>query len=452
MKTAKQLIGSMIVRQGFKYIERNPIDNFPRLVDWVAKFDRENKYGDALESIRSILQDENNNWNLMIRNVLKDLHPNVLNKILVNFIMNSSVIGHNITEENMKKYDCNIPWAILMDPTAGCNLKCTGCWAAEYGKSASMSFETLDRIIREGKELGTYFYIYSGGEPLIRKNDLIKLAEKHDECIFLAFTNATLVDEAFASELQRVGNFGLALSIEGFEAETDLRRGEGTYRKVMKSMDILRDYKLLFGFSTCYHSQNTEVVGSDEYVDFLIDKGCKFGWYFTYMPLGRSADISMLARPEQREYMYYRVREFRRTRPAFILDFWNDGEYVDGCIAGGRSYLHINANGDVEPCAFIHYSNANINEVSLLDALKSPLFMEYRRNQPFNKNHLRPCPLLDNPEMLREMVHRSGAHSTQMMDMECVDSLCRKCEDISQEWAKKARSIAGREDDCFKNI
>ena len=278
---------------------------------------------------------------------------------------------------------------------------------------------------------------------------MIRLAEKHEECIFLAFTNATLIDEVFASELQRVGNFGLAISIDGFEDATDMRRGKGTYNKVVRAMDILREHKLLFGFSTCYHSQNTEVVGSDEYVDFLIEKGCKFGWYFTYMPLGRNADISLLARPEQREYMYRQVRKFRVTKPAFILDFWNDGEYVDECIAAGRSYLHINANGDVEPCAFIHYSNVNIKDVSLLDALRSPLFMEYKRNQPFNKNHLRPCPLLDNPEMLREMVNRSGARSTQILDMECVDSLCAKCEAISQEWAKTAEILAEK---CKESI
>lgn len=118
------------------------------------------------------------------------------------------------------RYGCNIPWAILMDPTAACNLKCTGFWAAEYDKCASLNIEVLDRIIQEGKNLGVYMYIFSGGEPLVRKSDLIKLAEKHKDCAFLSFTNATLVDEDFAKELQRVGNFGLAISVEGFAAET----------------------------------------------------------------------------------------------------------------------------------------------------------------------------------------------------------------------------------------
>src|SRR5690606_17314212 len=111
------------------------------------------------------------------------------------------------------------------------------------------------------------------------------------------------------------------------------------------------------------------------------------------------------------------------------------GEYVNGCIAGGRNYLHINANGDIEPCAFIHYSDTNIHEKTLLDALQAPLFTQYRLNQPFNDNHLRPCPLLDNKYALAEMVDKSGAHSTDLQHPEDVHSLCAKCADAADRWA-----------------
>ena len=123
------------------------------------------------------------------------------------------------------------------------------------------------------------------------------------------------------------------------------------------------------------------------------------------------------------------------------MDFWNDGEYVGGCIAGGRSYLHINANGDVEPCAFIHYSDSNIREKTLLEAYTSPMFMEYHNNQPFNDNMLRPCPLLDNAGKLAEMVHRSGAHSTDVESPEDVDELCAKCRNTAEKWAPVADQI-----------
>lgn len=124
-----------------------------------------------------------------------------------------------------------------------------------------------------------------------------------------------------------------------------------------------------------------------------------------------------------------------------IQDFQNDAQYVGGCIAGGRRYLHINANGDVDPCVFIHYSNANIYENTLLEALKSPIFMAYHDGQPFNENMLRPCPMLENPQKLRKMVEESGAKSTDLQSPESVEHLCAKCDAYAEHWAPKAEEL-----------
>ena len=159
------------------------------------------------------------------------------------------------------------------------------------------------------------------------------------------------------------------------------------------------------------------------------------------MPVGHDAVPELMVTPQQRKFMYEQVRMFRKTKSIFAMDFWNDGEYVRGCIAGGRYYFHINANGDVEPCAFIHYSTVNIKNVSLLEALKSPLFKAYQRHQPFNNNHLRPCPLLDNPDSLKEVVHTSGAYSTDMLKPEKVDDLTGKCVSTAEKWAVVADHI-----------
>ena len=127
---------------------------------------------------------------------------------------------------------------------------------------------------------------------------------------------------------------------------------------------------------------------------------------------------------------------------------WNDGEYVNGCIAGGRDYLHINANGDIEPCAFIHYADSNIKDKTLLEAYQSPLFMQYRRNQPFNGNMLRPCPLLDNPPRLAQLVKKSGAHSTDLTHPEDVDDLCNKCVDAAKNWAGVSKEVWESSEGC----
>ena len=142
--------------------------------------------------------------------------------------------------------------------------------------------------------------------------------------------------------------------------------------------------------------------------------GAYFIWYFHYMPVGNDASPELLPTPEQRTEVYRRIRRYRAEKPLFAMDFQNDAEFVGGCIAGGRTYLHINANGDVDPCVFIHYSDSNIREKTLLETMKSPLFMAYHDGQPFNDNMLRPCPMLENPEKLRAMVKSSGAHSTDL--------------------------------------
>jgi MoaA/NifB/PqqE/SkfB family radical SAM enzyme len=343
--------------------------------------------------------------------------------------------------DNAEKYGCNIPWAMLLDPTSACNLKCTGCWAAEYGNKLNMTYDELDSIIRQGKELGTYVYLYSGGEPLVRKADLIRLCEAHPDCQFAAFTNGTLIDEAFADEILRVKNFIPAISVEGFEEDTDFRRGAGTFKKVEQAMEILKERRLPFGISCCYTSKNTEMIGSEEYFDQMIEWGAKFCWFFTYMPVGKDAVPELMVSAEQRKFMYEQVRKFRDTKPLFTLDFWNDAEYTEGCIAGGRRYLHINANGDMEPCAFIHYSDSNIREQTILEALKSPLFMNYHDGQPFNENHLRPCPLLDNPDALVGIVERSGARSTDFENPEEVGELSDKTRTAAKKWAETADEL-----------
>lgn len=437
----KKFLVSRLMKEGLKYVQKNPQKNVKKIIKFAEKLATRQEHQQMAQQIKKIWHDPENNWNKYMSNLLEQLHPRVLEKLVLNFFLNSSILGTPQAKKLGKRYNCNIPWAILLDPTAACNLNCTGCWAAEYDKTAAMDWQTLDQIITEGKLLGVHMYIFSGGEPLVRKGDLLKLAEKHHDCSFLSFTNATLIDEKFASDLVRVGNLFLAISIEGFAAETDMRRGQGTYQKVMRAMDFLKDAGVGFGFSTCYHGKNTDVVGSEEYVDLMIEKGCKFGWYFTYIPLGKNARPELIANADQREFMYYQVRKLRLTKPIFLMDFWNDGEFVDGCIAGGRSYIHINANGDVEPCAFIHYSNVNIKETSLLKALQSPIMNEYRAHQPFNQNHLRPCPLLDNPEKLRIMIKNSGAASTQPVDQESVEELTEKCQEVSAEWAKKAELL-----------
>lgn len=435
------VISTVLLQQGFRYIRKNPEKNLLRLANWAETFSQDEKSKKQIKAFRDAAQDTHSAQYRFIMRFFEELAPKNIEKIIENFILNGTWAGNKKKQEVSEKYGINVPWAILIDPTTACNLKCKGCWAADYRKSDNLSLETMDRIIAEAKDMGIYIFIFSGGEPLMRKTDLLTLARKHQDAVFAPFTNATLIDEKFAVELVKLANFIPIISIEGKREQTDARRGEGTYDACVRAMHYLHENKVPFGYSTCYHRNNTEYVASDEYVDEMINAGALFGWYFTYIPLGKNADTGLIATPEQRANMYRRIREIRKNKAIFVLDFWNDGEYVNGCIAGGRSYLHINARGDVEPCAFIHYAVSNIHDVSLLEALKNPLFLEYKKYQPFNENMLKPCPMFDNPEYLVKMVKNSKAHSTHLPEPEDVETLYDKCKPAAEAWAPIAKNL-----------
>lgn len=420
------------------YVLKDPARSLPRLVDALEKLDVNGEHAHQLAVVRPMAADPESNWNRFVVRLCEEIDHEVLKTTVRNFFLNASLIGLHRQAENREKYGCNIPWAILLDPTSACNLRCTGCWAAEYGDKLNLSYEELDAVVRQANELGTGFFLFSGGEPLVRKKDIIRLCEAHPDCQFAAFTNGTLIDEQFAADMMRVKNFVPVISVEGYEESMDSRRGDGTYQRAVKAMNLLKSHRLPFGNSICYTSVNIKDVSTEAYVDQLVDWGSYFVWYFHYMPVGKDAVPELLPSPEQREHMYHQIRTLRGKKPIFMLDFQNDGEYVGGCIAGGRRYLHINANGDCDPCVFIHYSDSNIREKTLLEALRSPLFMAYHDGQPFNDNHLRPCPMLENPEKLREIVHKSGAHPSDVTAVEEVDDLCAKCDSYAENWQPTA--------------
>jgi MoaA/NifB/PqqE/SkfB family radical SAM enzyme len=396
---------------------------------------------ESYQMLRDIAADPDSKWVRYADRIARDCDHGIVSTFLLNAAYEGGFRGFKTSEEASAEYKCNIPWIVLMDPTSACNLHCTGCWAAEYGHRQNLSFEVMDKVLTEGKELGIHACLFTGGEPLVRKKDIIRLCEKHPDVAFHAFTNGTLIDDEFCKELLRVKNFFLSVSIEGFEETNDARRGEGVYAKVLHAMELMKSYRIPFGVSICYTSKNYKVVTSDEFLDMLIDKGCYFAWYFHYMPVGMNASTELLLSPEERLYVKDRIREIRGLeggKELFAIDFQNDGEFVGGCVAGGKRYMHINAAGDVEPCVFIHYSGANINDMSLLDCLRQPLFLKYYENQPFNDNHLRPCPMLENPEILRKIVSESGAKSTDLEAPETVEHLCAKCDQYAVHWAPAA--------------
>ncbi len=339
------------------------------------------------------------------------------------------------------KYRCAVPRLLLIDPTSACNLHCKGCWAADYQKNSNLSYEKLDELFTDAQKIGVVQIIMSGGEPLMRKNDIIRLCEKHRKLTFGLFTNATLIDEKFVEDLVRIGNLNVFVSIEGFREDTDSRRGAGTYDKVIAAMDLLKKHDIGFGFSICYHSKNYEAVSSDEFLDFLQEKGAWFGWMFNYLPIGSDADVSLCCSPEERAFVKQKIEEYNKRKKFTIIDFANSGHKAIGCVAAGNDFAHINANGDLEPCAFCHYSDVNINNLSLVEALQSPFFRKFREQKPFSSNFLRPCPLIDVPEAIAALTKTEGVRSTHLNNPESGEQLADKTRPLAEKWEPVADKL-----------
>lgn len=314
--------------------------------------------------------------------------------------------------------DNPLPLFITLSPTQNCNLQCTGCYAVSGGAhKATLPFEVVDKILTQKKQLwGSFFTVISGGEPLAYRDDgktLFDIFEKHSDQFFLMYTNGTLIDKDKARKFAELGNVTPAISVEGFEKETDARRGKGVYKKILRAMDNLREQGVMFGTSVTATRENADLVLSPEMVDFWMDKqGAAYTWMFQYMPIGRGISLDMLVTPEQRLRLYERSRELIHKERRFIVDFWNNGPLTRGCISAGRDfgYFYINWHGNIAPCVFAPYSNHNVIELfkegkTLDAALESELFKgirqwqkDYGYERPLKEvdNWIAPCPTKDN--------------------------------------------------------
>ncbi|AKN33264.1 radical SAM protein [Clostridium carboxidivorans P7] len=406
----KKAARDTLVKTGLELLEKNPEKNIDKLFDLVKK--TINKDKENLERIQQVEEYYNNNpaTHEFIINILKNTDKRCIQKFFSNFLSNAIWYGMPKREKLLKEKNIKIPLVILISPSMRCNLKCMGCYAANYSREDDIPYGEVDRIIKEARELGIYYFVVLGGEPFFNEY-MLKIYEKYNDCMFTPFTNGTLFDEKLANKIKELGNVIPMFSLEGFEADTDMRRGKGVFKKVMSSMELLKKKGMLFGVSTTVSRSNVKTVVSDEFINMLIEKGAKMSWYFIFMPVGSSQDVNLMLTPEQRIYLGKRVRQLRNSKPYFMIDFFNDAPYVGGCIAG-KFYCHINSHEDMEPCVFAHFSVDNVKNKKLVDVFKSDFFKELRRRQPYNENLLLPCMMIDNTNVIREVVKKTGAKPT----------------------------------------
>jgi len=334
-------------------------------------------------------------------------------------------------EAFLQQFGAEPPALLAISPTGFCNPKCQGCYAnSSSQRGAMLPYATVERIVSEQQKLwGSHFTVFSGGEPFLWQSEgkgILDIAQAHQDHYFLAYTNGTTITDAVAERLADLGNFTPAISVEGFVKETNERRGEGVYERILETFARLRKVGVPFGISVTATRENADLLMNREVVDFYLgEQGALYCWIFQYMPIGREFRLERMLSPGQRLRMLQRTWRYIYEDGYFLADFWNCGTFSDGCISAGRhgGYFYIDWNGHVMPCAFNPYYMQNIHEIydqggDLNTVLHSPFFSRIREwidaygcNPPADQmeNVLAPCAIRDHYEMMYDLIKEFGA-------------------------------------------
>ena len=347
------------------------------------------------------------------------------------------------------------PCTVVIEPTDRCNLHCPGCYARSGPNGSDLPYERLVEIVEQVIDMGVTLITISGGEPFLREradHAVTRIAERFNDRGFLVYTNGTLIDEPTARRLGEVGNVFPAISVEGFEHQTDARRGNGVYEQNRRARRLLAEAGVMTGFSATVTRLNAGAITGDDFIRLRIDEGDLFGWFFLLQPIGRSPRPDLMASAEQRAWLRDAVYRWREQElPIFLGDFWNDGHLVDGCMAGGRQYFHIYANGDISPCVFSPVACGNIFDIiagrsryaTLSDFVqRHPVFVAYRDEQRQITDRNRPCLLIDHPEAFRRINRHAGCRPARNMAPGYADGeIARHIDRAAAEWREMAARL-----------
>jgi len=295
-------------------------------------------------------------------------------------------------EANQKMIDEGIivPKALIISPTMRCNLNCIGCYAKGYSKDGELSLEEFDKVINEAKDLGIFLFIISGGEPFL-KEGLLDLLTCHRDVLFWIFTNGTLFTETLAGQLKKYKTIFPFFSIEGFRRETDMWRGKGVYDKVITAMELAKERNVSFGFSTTVTKGNISVITQEEFMDGMIEKGCKVGIYIDYNHVAKNIPDTFSCNRAEKSALKEVIEKYSENMEIALIyqSAWE--EMAGGCCGAGSGILHINSQGFVEPCPMFRFAGDNIRDKSLEDILKSEIFIKIRQER--KKSAGQGCPI-----------------------------------------------------------
>jgi MoaA/NifB/PqqE/SkfB family radical SAM enzyme len=300
----------------------------------------------------------------------------------------------------------HVPPILIFSITNRCNLKCKGCyhWALRPTIQSELDTSKMRSIVAEAKDLGISFIMIAGGEPLVRI-EILDIISDFPEITFLVFTNGLLIDEELAEKLKRIRNFVPVISLEGSVEETDGRRGKGVYNRIQGAAKILKKNGIFWSVSLTVTRSNFDQIMDEDFIISLVDLGCKLFFFVEYTPVSKGTE-SWLLTDKQRIGLLERRDTFRTQYPALFVAIPGDEEEIGGCLSAGKGFVHINAQGDVEPCPFAPYSDTSLKDVSLKQALKSDFLKKIRDNHQHLYETEGGCALWVEREWVKSLLHK----------------------------------------------
>jgi len=311
-----------------------------------------------------------------------------------------------------KREGLQVPAAIAFSPTMRCNISCVGCYARDYPCDNELPLDAIDGMLGSAEKMGVFLFIITGGEPLMR-DGILDILLSHRRLLFLMITNGTLLDEETAREIASARNIVPVISLEGWQEQTDTRRGPGVYDQVERAMEYLQREGVVFGFSAMVARDNFEVLSSDQFIDEMVKRGCALGFYTEYVPVGSAARWELVLKQEQQKQFRKRIQQLRKVKPMMFVhlpddEYWGDNK----CRAVINGSVHVSSQGCVEPCPFTHFASDNIKDKSLDQILQSQFLSEIRSSDAIVRRGRLGCALVENRELLQDIAAKTGAKQT----------------------------------------
>lgn len=348
----------------------------------------------------------NENFSFGIKQILKF---SINNPRMALFLM-GEIVRFYFADRRRKRWakqGIQVPPMLIYSVTAECNLDCQGCYAKllHAPRNGEFNAEQFADVIRQADEIGVSYILVAGGEPFIRP-ELLDVTGKHPNIIFTPFTNGLLINDAHIKKLRRQKQVVPIVSFEGYEFETDKRRGTGVYENGLELIERFRENGIYYGVSITTTRGNLAMVTSKAFIGRLAEAGCKIFFFINYIPVEENTEDMTLTQ-EQVDGLNCIMADYRRQFQALFLAFPGSEIDLGGCLAGGKGFVHINAEGDVEPCPFSPYSDASLKEMTLIEALRSPLLKTVRENSYQLDESNGICALWQKREWVASLVEKN---------------------------------------------